>query len=233
MIMQAVFCTVFCLKCPLSAKYIVLFDFCFILDKREGHLGMVEQIVTRLVAQMEDRKIIEKSSKDYYEYVLITLVEHVIGVGTMMIIGMLFKQFIPTVIFLLFFLSLRKRTGGYHADKFWQCYLATIITYIGIIQMAAVLAEKTYIMYAILFLAVLVIEIIGTVNHPNIDMNKSELQENKKSARLLVLMEAAVIVLLVILEINQLYVSYMSIAIILCSFLMCLAKMLKQEVKVK
>ncbi len=194
---------------------------------------MVEQIVTRLVAQMEDRKIIEKSSKDYYEYVLITLAEHVIGVGTMLIIGMLFKQFIPTVIFLLFFLSLRKRTGGYHADKFWQCYLATIITYIGIIQMAVVLAEKTYIMYAILFLAVLVIEIIGTVNHPNIDMNKSELQENKKSARLLVLMEAAVIVLLVILEINQLYVCYMSIAIILCSFLMCLAKMLKQEVKVK
>lgn len=194
---------------------------------------MVEQIVTRLVAQMEDRKIIEKSSKDYYEYVLITLAEHVIGVGTMLIIGMLFKQFIPTVIFLLFFLSLRKRTGGYHADKFWQCYLATIIIYIGIIQMAAVLAEKTYIMYAILFLAVLVIEIIGTVNHPNIDMNKSELQENKKSARLLVLMEAAVIVLLVILEINQLYVCYMSIAIILCSFLMCLAKMLKQEVKVK
>ena len=182
---------------------------------------------------MEDRKIIEKSSKDYYEYVLITLAEHVIGVGTMLIIGMLFKQFIPTVIFLLFFLSLRKRTGGYHADKFWQCYLATIIIYIGIIQMAAVLAEKTYIMYAILFLAVLVIEIIGTVNHPNIDMNKSELQENKKSARLLVLMEAAVIVLLVILEINQLYVCYMSIAIILCSFLMCLAKMLKQEVKVK
>ncbi len=194
---------------------------------------MVEQIVIRLVAQMEDRKIIEKSSREYYEYVLITLAEHVIGVGTMLIIGMLFKQFVPTVIFLLFFLSLRKRTGGYHADKFWQCYLATIITYIGIIQMAAVLAEKTYIMYAILLLAVLVIEIIGTVNHPNIDMNKNELQENKKSARLLVLMEAAVIVLLVILEINRLYVSYMSIAIILCSFLMCLAKMLKQEVKVK
>ncbi|GFI32447.1 accessory gene regulator protein B [Lachnospiraceae bacterium] len=194
---------------------------------------MVEQIVIRLVAQMEDRKIIEKSSREYYEYVLITLAEHVIGVGTMLIIGMLFKQFVPTVIFLLFFLSLRKRTGGYHADKFWQCYLATIITYIGIIQMAAVLAEKTYIMYAILLLAVLVIEIIGTVNHPNIDMNKNELQENKKSARLLVLMEAAVIVLLVILEINRLYVSYMSIVIILCSFLMCLAKMLKQEVKVK
>lgn len=194
---------------------------------------MVEKIVMELVAQMEDRKIIEKSSRDYYEYVLVTLVEHIIGVGTMLIIGMLFKQFIPTVIFLAFFLSLRKRTGGYHADKFWQCYLLTIITYIAIIQMAPVLSQKKVIMYAILLFAVLVIEVIGTVNHPNIDMNKDELQENKKSARLLVLMETAVIVLLITLGINQLYVSYMSIAIILCSFLMCLAKIIKQEVRVK
>lgn len=194
---------------------------------------MVEKIVMELVAQMEDRKIIEKSSRDYYEYVLVTLAEHIIGVGTMLIIGMLFKQLIPTVIFLAFFLSLRKRTGGYHADKFWQCYLLTIITYIAIIQMAPVLSQKKVIMYAILLFAVLVIEVIGTVNHPNIDMNKDELQENKKSARLLVLMETAVIVLLITLGINQLYVSYMSIAIILCSFLMCLAKIMKQEVKVK
>lgn len=194
---------------------------------------MVEKIVMELVDQMEDRKIIEKSSRDYYEYVLVTLAEHIIGVGTMLIIGMLFKQFIPTVIFLVFFLSLRKRTGGYHADKFWQCYLATIITYIGIIKIAAVLSEKTYFMYGMLLLAVLVIEVIGTVNHPNIDMSKGELQENKKSARLLVLMEAAVIILLDILGMNQLYVSYMSIAIILCSLLMCVAKLLKQEVKVR
>ena len=105
---------------------------------------MVEKMVMKLVTQMEERKIIEKSNSDYYEYVLLVLTEHLIGVGTMLIIGMFFKQFIPTVIFLIFFLSLRKRTGGYHADKFWQCYLATIITYIGIIKIAAVLSEKTY-----------------------------------------------------------------------------------------
>lgn len=194
---------------------------------------MVEKMVLSLVTQMEDREIIEKSSRDYYEYALIILTEHFIAVGTMLMVGIFFEQFIPTVIFLIFFLSLRKRTGGYHADKFWQCYLATIITYIGIIQLAPVLSEKTFIMYSMLFIAVLVIEIIGTVNHPNVDMDKSEFQENQKSARLLVLIETAVIILLVIMGIDQLYVGYMSIAIILCSFLMCLAKLLKQEVKVK
>ena len=194
---------------------------------------MVEKIVMQLVTQMEERKIIEKSSRDYYEYVLITLAEHIIAVGTMLIIGMLFNQFIATIIFLVFFLSLRKRTGGYHADKFWQCYLLTIITYIGVVQVAAVFSEKSYIMYVLLLCAVLTVEVIGTVNHPNMDLDENELREIKKAARLLVLIEAGVIVALTALKMNQLYVSYMSIAIILCSALMCFAKIIKQEVKAK
>lgn len=194
---------------------------------------MIEDMVLKLVTQMETKNIIEEVNREYYEYVLITMTEHIIAVGTMLIISMFFKQFLPTVAFLVFFLPLRKRTGGYHADKFWQCYLMTIITYIGVIQIADVLAEKSYIMYSLLFFSVIVIEVIGTVNHPNIDFEKNELRETKKAARLLIMIEVGIIAVLIALEINKLYVSYMSIAIILCSSLMCLAKIIKQEVKVK
>ncbi|MCX4354504.1 MAG: accessory gene regulator B family protein, partial [Lachnospiraceae bacterium] len=135
--------------------------------------------------------------------------------------------------FLVFFLSLRKRTGGYHADKFWQCYLVTVIIYISIIQAATVLSETPIAVYVMLSLAVLVIGVIGTVNHPNMDMDKDELQEAKKAARLCVLMEASVIVALIALKINELYVSYMSLAVILCASLLCVAKIMKQEVKAR
>lgn len=221
------------LECPLSARHIVLFVIFTILNKKERNMIMIEEAVLKLVNQMETKKLIETTNREYYEYVLITMTEHIIAIGTMLVISMIFKQFLPTVVFLVFFLSLRKRTGGYHADKFWQCYLMTIITYIGVIQVATILSEKSYIMYALLLCAVLIIEIIGTVNHPNIDLDRNELQETKKAARLLVLIEVGVIAILIALEINQLYVSYMSIAIILCSSLMCLAKIIKQEVKVK
>jgi len=221
------------LECPLSARHIVLFVIFTILNKKERNTIMIEEAVLKLVNQMETKKLIETTNREYYEYVLITMTEHIIAIGTMLVISMIFKQFLPTVVFLVFFLSLRKRTGGYHADKFWQCYLMTIITYIGVIQVATILSEKSYIMYALLLCAVLIIEIIGTVNHPNIDLDRNELQETKKAARLLVLIEVGVIAILIALEINQLYVSYMSIAIILCSSLMCLAKIIKQEVKVK
>lgn len=194
---------------------------------------MVEEIVSKLVNRMAEKRIIEENNREYYGYVLIIMVERVIAVATILVMSLAFKQFLPTIGFLLFFLSLRKRTGGYHADHFWQCYLLTIITYVAVVQVAVIFLENTYIMYGLLFLATFVIEAIGAVNHPNIAFDENELRETKKAARFLVIIEIGAIAVLAVSKINQLYVSYMSIAIILCSFSMCLAKIIKQEVKSK
>lgn len=220
------------LKGPFSARHIAVHVIFSILNFREK-LNMVEGIVLKLVNQMETKNMIEKENRGYYEYVLVIMAERAIAVGTMLVISLIFRQLLPTAVFLVFFLSLRKRTGGYHADKFWQCYLLTIITYIGVVRVAPALSENPHMMYILLFFAVLVIEVFGTVNHPNINLDKNELRETKKAARLLVLIEIGIIAVLIMLKMNQLYVSYMSIAIIVCSFFMCLAKIIKQEVKVK
>lgn len=194
---------------------------------------MIEKMVIKIINQMEMEKIISKSSCEYYEYALIGMAEHAITVGTMLLLGLIFRQFLPTICFIVFFLSLRKRTGGFHANKFWQCYLGTVITYIVVMQVVPMLYINQTIMYGMLFFAIILICIIGTINHPNIDMSKSELQESKKAARLVVLMEVMIIAVLVYLKADMLYIGYMSVVIILCAFLMCLAKIIKQEVCVK
>ncbi len=194
---------------------------------------MIEKIALKIVNQMEMQKIINKSSCEYYEYALITTIEKSITVSTMLFIGLIFRQFFQTVCFMVFFLSLRKRTGGFHANKFWQCYLGTVIIYITIMQIVPILCRNPVIMYGLLFLAILLICIMGTVNHPNMDMNKRELQESKKAARLLALIEVMIIVVLIYLKSDSLYIGFASVAIILCAFLMCLAKIIKQEVTVK
>lgn len=194
---------------------------------------MIEKMALRIINQMESEKIISKSSCEYYEYALIGMVEHTIAVGTMLLLGLIFRQFISTICFIVFFLSLRKRTGGFHAEKFWQCYLGTVIIFSAVIQVVPVFCRNPAVMYAMLFSSIILICIMGTINHPNIDMNKSELQESKKAARLVVLMEVMIIAVLVYLEVDILYIGYMSVAVILCAFLMCLAKIIKQEVCVK
>lgn len=194
---------------------------------------MIEKMALKIVSQMEMQKIISKSSCEYYVYALISMVESAITVGTMLFLGLIFRQFLPTICFIVFFLSLRKRTGGFHAKKFWQCYLETVIIYSAVIQIVPILCRKPTIMYPMLFLAIILICIIGTINHPNIDLNKCQLQESKKAARLLILMEVMIIAVLIYLKVDSLYIGYMSVAIILCAFLMCLAKIIKQEVCVK
>lgn len=99
--------------------------------------------------------------------------------------------------------------------------------------MAIMLLERSAILYVLLFLAVLVIEVIETVNHPNINFNEIKFRKTKKLAGFLVLLEIGVIASLTVFNIEQLYINYMSIANILCSSLMCLAKIIKQEVKVR
>lgn len=194
---------------------------------------MIEKMALKVVNQMEMQKIISKSNCEYYEYALIGMAERTITIGTMLLLGLLFRQFLHTICFIVFFLSLRKRTGGFHADKFWQCYLGTIIFNIAIMQIVPILCRKPHVMYGLLLLSTLLICIMGTINHPNMDMNKSELDESKKAARLLLLMEVMILAVLVYLEADILYIGYMSIAVILCAFLMCLARIIKQEVKVK
>lgn len=193
---------------------------------------MVEKMALKIVNLMEMQKIISKSNCEYYEYALIAMVENAVTVGTMLLLGLLFKQFLHTVCFFVFFLSLRKRTGGFHADKFWQCYLGTVILYIAIMQIVPILCRNQTVMYGLLVLAMLLICIMGTINHPNMDMSKSELRESEKAARLLVLMEVMVIAVLIYLKVDLMYIGYMSAAIILCAFLMCLARIIKQEVRI-
>jgi len=194
---------------------------------------MVEKMAIKLVQKLEKEKLINRAVIEEYEYATITLMERLITMGTIILIAITYKEILPTIFFLFFFLSLRKRTGGYHSDKFWKCYIGTVLSYLAIVKIAVLFLEHLALLYGLLLLSIVLIEIIGTVNHPNMDMNKDELTESKSAARLLVLLEGLIILSSILLGNDKMYVIYMSIAIILCATLLSLSKILKQEVKVK
>ena len=191
---------------------------------------MVEKIAIAIVGQMGNEKMISQNMKEHYVYALIVMAEKWITVGSIIGISLLLKQFLPTLFFLGFFLCLRKRTGGYHANTFWQCYLATITTYIMITFLSPVMIANIKITYFLVVISVILIAIIGTINHPNMDMDAFELKESKSAARWLIALESMILFASILLEIQKSYISYMSLAIILCAALMCVAKVLKQEV---
>ena len=192
---------------------------------------MIEKIAIDLVDQMTETKLIHKDMAERYIYVAICWMEKFITIGTIILISIAVQKFLPTLFFLIFFLGLRKRTGGYHLDKFNQCYLASILSYLAILGISTSLASYPLWLLGMLLLAMLGIGIIGTVNRPNMHMDSAELVESKKEARIILLLEGSIIYCCVLLGADMVFISYMAIAVILCAALLCIAKIFKQEVR--
>lgn len=192
---------------------------------------MIEKIAIDLVDQMTETKLIHKDMAERYIYVAICWMEKFITIGTIILISIAVEKFLPTLFFLLFFLGLRKRTGGYHLEKFYQCYLASVLSYLVILGISTSLVGYPQLILGMLLFAMSVIGIIGTVNHPNMHMDSAQLAESKKEARIILLLEGSIIYCCVLLGADLIFISYMAIAVILCAALLCIAKILKQEVK--
>ena len=169
---------------------------------------MIEKMAYDLIGQMTEARIINKDMEERYVYVFICWTEKFITVGSIILLSLLFHKLLPTIFFLVFFLELRKRTGGYHMDKFYKCYLVSIVSYFIIVIISEKLSEHPQWLFAIVALAITGIGLIGTVNHPNMHMTSDELVESKKSARTIVLLEGCIMLGCALLYADMVYISY-------------------------
>lgn len=192
---------------------------------------MIEKMAYDLIGQMTEARIINKDMEERYVYVFICWTEKFITVGSIILLSLLFHKLLPTIFFLVFFLGLRKRTGGYHMDKFYKCYLVSMVSYFIIVIISEKLSEHPQWLFAIVALAITGIGLIGTVNHPNMHMTSEELMESKKSARTIVLLEGCIMLGCALLYADMVFISYMAIAVTLCAALLCIEKIFKQEVR--
>lgn len=192
---------------------------------------MIEKLAVDLVSQMVEAKLIDMEMETRYVYTLVCWLEKFITVGTVIFISAAMKKLLPTLFFLIFFLGLRRRTGGFHLSRFYQCYFATIASYLMIVIVSAGLAKHPQGLFGILLLAMVGIGLIGTVNHPEMHMTPKELAESKNIARIIVMLEGSIICGSALFGAEMIFISYMAMAVILCAVLLCIAKIFKQEVK--
>ncbi len=189
--------------------------------------GFVSRVVNRLICE----KLIRIEYAEHYTYAMVTLMERIITVLSLVVIGFLFSDIWGTICYLGTFFTLRKRTGGFHAKSFLLCYVLTVSSFAFIIQVANILCNEIMLWYILLGISVMVICIVGTVNHPNMELSKEELYEATKSSRMFVLLLACISLYLNSLHNGHYLMVYMVLGISMCTVLLCLAKYLGQEVK--
>lgn len=192
---------------------------------------MTERGIRRFVDLLLENHLISRAEYEEFIYVLLGDAEALIVKASILLLGIIAGQVLPTIGFMLFFFALRKRTGGYHLDSFLKCYISTLLLYMMIMVSAAILSEYTEALIVSAMASGTVIFVIGSVNHPNMDMEKDELRDSKTMARILVVTECVLILFLSWLKMQEMLVACLSMAVVLCAVLLILAKLAGQEVK--
>lgn len=187
--------------------------------------------VEKLVDEMIEFNIVEQCQKEEYVYSILCIAESIIWFVTIIFIGIFFHILWQTVGYLAFLYILRRRTGGYHLSRFISCYSCSIALFVMIYYLLHNVAALIQVgIFGVFVVSGIVIEIIGTVNHPNMFMSKTEILHVKWRARIIAAVESSIVIILWIVG-NRGMVLYLAMAMITCAALMVLAIGLGQEVK--
>lgn len=193
----------------------------------------MEWVTTKLVDKLIKEKIIEEAENELYVFAFVTRVEQL---SVMLIIGVIaikFQVLFQTLVFGVFFHSLRTHAGGYHTNTYTRCFIGSIVIFLIFVCIGyPFLITNISIMYGLLIVSILVLEIIGAVNHPNVGWNQKEYSTSKRITRITVVIETAIISVVDLLGGNKSYVVFMSFGIILSALLLFVGKYLRMEVRV-
>jgi len=199
-------------------------------ENHDTESEMVENLVDRLVDRIIADTATNENMREWYVYSLLHIIETLVSCVTVLMIGFFSGQTLQMCLFLIFFLLLRNRSGGFHCGSFKNCYFGTIICVVVVEVTESILREHEIIMQLLFLLAVLIIGIIGALNHPNIDMNYEEFVSAKRSARTVLLIEAVIIAVWEALSGYGSFTDYMMLAVILNAVLILIGKINNQEV---
>lgn len=125
--------------------------------------------------------VINKEQLEIYLYGFELIFSFLISTITIFTIGILLNQVIPTIVFLLFFILIRRYTGGYHANTYLKCQIYTISSYIFVIFASLFLHIDDLFFPILLLVGIITIIAIGPIENPNKQLTEQEKRKHKKT----------------------------------------------------
>jgi len=194
----------------------------------------MRNVANHVTRSLIKNNLIDSGEEDDYRYGVEVVLGKILNYSTIIIMALLTNKLIPTVVFLTFFLSLRKRAGGYHAKTAFRCYIGTVGTY-ALISIAIIpfLTGNSWVEFLIFIVSVVLILVFAPVNHPNLDLNEDEMLANKHLVRrILIFLIVGIGLLLIgseVLPSARIYTTYALAGIGVNAVLVCLSKVAKQD----
>ncbi len=129
-------------------------------------------------------EVIEKEDWEFYDYGFQLLISSVFGFLMILLLGLIRGQFWEAAFFLVCFVSLRERSGGYHADSYLGCNGALFVTGLIVLEGIQKTGDLPDVQRTVQALAVTVLWTSSPLVHKNKPVTEEERKENWKRVRL-------------------------------------------------
>ena len=194
---------------------------------------MIDTLVAKYVKALVNLKIISVKEYEQLKYQLLCIVESAIVIVAMLIVGAVFKCLVNWCIFIVCFFVIRNRTGGFHLNSFGKCFFGTLtLQIIGILIIEYMTQNLVKVFDITMIISFLVIILVGTLNHPNMNYSVEELIVSKRISRVMAVFVVSIIFLLRCVSVSEKTVMFMEYAVILSGVLLLLGIFVGQNKKV-
>lgn len=156
---------------------------------------MIEKISSKILKYLLQSEVISNTEedKDYYQYGIEITISSVLNIILILGIGMIFRSFIESLIFLALFIPIRQFTGGFHANSYFKCNLSFCIAFLSVLLLYHFTGEyvTTYISILITFVSVAIILFKCPIEHENKPIPKNRIKFHKIIAAILAVVYGA------------------------------------------
>lgn len=158
------------------------------IDYKEKEIYTMQKLSLLITEQLILSGHINSESKESYVYIYDFLFENIKYDATILLIGLIIHQFIPSLIFIVFFNILRNLSGGYHAKNRLSCNIISYFTYISFVAGIFFLSHLNINLLLLIFLLCsCFITIIGPIGNTKKIFNNIQRKKNQKKITLILL----------------------------------------------
>ncbi len=144
---------------------------------------MIDRITSTIVETQIKAGLLKDEDRGIYKYGYTLVLEMLLNILVGIIIGLVFKAIDTVMIFWLLYIPLRIFCGGWHAEKSWQCLIASNAILIFVIKAEIMMAPGmnpwfVVLLEILLALALMILSPVPTKHKPIASKEKTRFKRN-------------------------------------------------------
>lgn len=176
-----------------------MFDY-VLLEKMEVVMKAVDRLVVKLIKD----GAIEEEDREIYEYGFTQGIVMLINLMCTLLIGICMGMVNEVVVFMLAYIPLRSFSGGFHAKTQARCFVYSNLLVVAILAVSRFLAKDSIACLILGLIGTIIIIVLAPVEDKNKPLDENEVKVYGRKAKSILLVDAAVAIVLQLLNFHSL-----------------------------